>query len=76
VNDDQFALVMQAGDNMVRVAKPGKFTPAPYTVLGWEETKIEDEVRTLRRTSKQAYGPRPTAISWHSSKIRTAMRFL
>jgi catechol 2,3-dioxygenase-like lactoylglutathione lyase family enzyme len=34
VSDDQFALVVRAGDNMVRVAKAGKFTPAPYTVLG------------------------------------------
>ncbi len=47
VNDDQFALVMRAGDNLVRVAKAGKFTPAPYTVLGWEVTKIQDEVRAL-----------------------------
>jgi catechol 2,3-dioxygenase-like lactoylglutathione lyase family enzyme len=47
VSDDQFALVMQAGDNMVRIVKAGKFTPAQYTVLGWEVTKIEDEVRAL-----------------------------
>ena len=47
VSDDQFALVMRAGDNMVRIAKAGKFTPAQYTVLGWEVTKIEDEVRAL-----------------------------
>ena len=38
VSDDQFALVMRAGDNMVRIAKAGKFTPAQYTVLGWEVT--------------------------------------
>jgi catechol 2,3-dioxygenase-like lactoylglutathione lyase family enzyme len=47
VSDDQFALVMRAGDNMVRIVKAGKFTPAQYTVLGWEVTKIEDEVRAL-----------------------------
>jgi len=47
VSDDQFALVMRAGDNMVRIAKAEKFTPAQYTVLGWEVTKIEDEVRAL-----------------------------
>ena len=47
VSDDQFALVIQAGDNMIRVAKAGKFAPAPFTVLGWEVTKIEDEVRAL-----------------------------
>ncbi len=32
---------------MMRIAKAGKFTPAPFTVLGWEVTKIEDEVRAL-----------------------------
>lgn len=47
VSDDQFALVMRAGDNMIRVAKAGKFKPAPFTVLGWEVTKIEDEVGAL-----------------------------
>ena len=47
VSDDQFALVMRVGDNMVRIAKAGKFTPAQYTVLGWEVTTIEDEVRAL-----------------------------
>jgi catechol 2,3-dioxygenase-like lactoylglutathione lyase family enzyme len=47
VSDDQFALIMQAGDNMVRIAKVEKFTPAHYTVLGWEVTRIEDEVRAL-----------------------------
>jgi catechol 2,3-dioxygenase-like lactoylglutathione lyase family enzyme len=47
VSDDQFALVMRAGDNMIRIAKAGKFTPAHYTVLGWEVTRIEDEVRAL-----------------------------
>jgi catechol 2,3-dioxygenase-like lactoylglutathione lyase family enzyme len=47
VSDDQFALVMQAGDNMLRIAKVEKFTPAHYTVLGWEVTRIEDEVRAL-----------------------------
>ncbi len=47
VSDDQFALVMRAGDNMVRIAKAEKFTPAQYTVLGWEVTNIEAEVRAL-----------------------------
>jgi catechol 2,3-dioxygenase-like lactoylglutathione lyase family enzyme len=47
VSDDPFALVMRAGDNMIRIAKTGKFTPAHYTVLGWEVTRIEEEVRAL-----------------------------
>jgi catechol 2,3-dioxygenase-like lactoylglutathione lyase family enzyme len=47
VSDDQFALVMRAGENMLRIAKAGKFTPAHYTVLGWEVANIEAEVRAL-----------------------------
>jgi catechol 2,3-dioxygenase-like lactoylglutathione lyase family enzyme len=36
VSDDQFALVMNAGGTMIRIAKAKDFTPAPYTVMGWE----------------------------------------
>ena len=31
ISDDQFALVMQAGESTIRIAKAGKFTPAQYT---------------------------------------------
>ena len=47
VSDDQFALVMQAGQSMIRIAKAGKFTPAQYTVMGWEVTDIEAMVKWL-----------------------------
>lgn len=47
VSDDQFALVMQAGDSMIRIAKAGNFTPAQYTVMGWEVTEIEAIVKWL-----------------------------
>ena len=47
VSDDQFALVVRAGENTIRIAKAGKFTPAPFTVLGWEVAKIEEEVQAL-----------------------------
>ncbi|HEY5029073.1 MAG TPA: VOC family protein [Candidatus Angelobacter sp.] len=47
VSDDQFALVMQAGDSMIRIAKAQSFTPAPYTVMGWEVTDIEAVVKWL-----------------------------
>jgi catechol 2,3-dioxygenase-like lactoylglutathione lyase family enzyme len=47
VSDDQFALVMQAGESMIRIAKAGKFTPAQYTVMGWEVTDIEAVVKWL-----------------------------
>lgn len=47
VSDDQFALVMRAGETMIRIAKAQDFTPAPYTVLGWEVHDIETIVRWL-----------------------------
>jgi len=47
LSDDQFALVMQAGESMIRIAKAGKFTPAQYTVMGWEVTDIETMVKWL-----------------------------
>jgi catechol 2,3-dioxygenase-like lactoylglutathione lyase family enzyme len=47
VSDDPFALVMRAGDHMVRIAKAKDFTPAPYTVLGWEVEDIEAMVKWL-----------------------------
>jgi len=47
VSDDQFALVMQAGKSMIRIVKGAKFTPAQYTVMGWEVTDIEAMVKWL-----------------------------
>jgi hypothetical protein len=44
VSDDPFALVMRAGDTMIRIAKAKDFTPAPYTVMGWEVSNIEKMV--------------------------------
>jgi len=47
ISDDQFALVMRAGESMIRIAKAGKFTPAQNTVMGWEVTDIEAMVKWL-----------------------------
>ena len=47
VADDMFALVVIAGENMIRIAKAKDFTPAPYTVLGWEVSNIESVVAWL-----------------------------
>ena len=47
VSDDQFALVMMAGQNTIRIAKGANFVPAQYTVLGWEVEDIEAVVRRL-----------------------------
>lgn len=42
VADDQFALVMQSGDVMIRIARVPEYTPYPFTVLGWEVKNIEE----------------------------------
>ncbi|MGZ4839554.1 MAG: VOC family protein [Terriglobales bacterium] len=47
VSEDQFALVVRADENTVRVAKGANFTPAQYTVLGWEVKDIEAVVGWL-----------------------------
>ena len=47
VSDDQFALVMQAGESMIRIVKGAKFAPAQYTVMGWEVKDVEAMVKWL-----------------------------
>jgi catechol 2,3-dioxygenase-like lactoylglutathione lyase family enzyme len=49
VSDDMFALVMRAGETMLRIGKVQDFTPAPYTVLGWEVSNIEEVVAWLQK---------------------------
>ena len=49
VSDDQFALVMQAGESMIRIVKGAKFTPAHYTVMGWEVADAEAMVKWLNK---------------------------
>ena len=49
VSDDMFALVMRAGETMIRIAKAKDFTPAQYTVLGWEVANIEEVVKWLQK---------------------------
>jgi catechol 2,3-dioxygenase-like lactoylglutathione lyase family enzyme len=49
VSDDMFALVMKAGETMIRIGKAQDFTPAPYTVLGWEVSNIEEVVKWLQK---------------------------
>ncbi len=47
VSDDPFALVVKAGESSIRIAKAKEFTPAPYTVLGWEVPDVAAVVRWL-----------------------------
>jgi catechol 2,3-dioxygenase-like lactoylglutathione lyase family enzyme len=47
VKDDGFALVMDANGIIVRVAK-AEFTPAQFTILGWQVANIEKMVSDLQ----------------------------
>ncbi|HET6176719.1 MAG TPA: VOC family protein [Candidatus Sulfotelmatobacter sp.] len=48
VKDDGFAMVLDANGIMIRVAKMKDFTPAQFTILGWQVTNIEKLVAGLR----------------------------
>jgi catechol 2,3-dioxygenase-like lactoylglutathione lyase family enzyme len=53
VKDDGFALVLNANGIMVRVSQAPQFTPAQFTILGWEVTDIEKMVAELREKGVQ-----------------------
>jgi len=57
VSLDEFALVLDANGIMLRVTK-AKFTPNPFTILGWQVDDIEAEVRELtsRGVQFEKYG--------------------
>jgi catechol 2,3-dioxygenase-like lactoylglutathione lyase family enzyme len=46
-NLDQYALVMKAGVNQVRIVKVANFSPLQSTVLGWEVEDVEAVVTWL-----------------------------
>lgn len=48
VSDDGFALVFEANGVMLRVVKVQQFTPAQYTILGWQVRDIADQVSRLQ----------------------------
>jgi catechol 2,3-dioxygenase-like lactoylglutathione lyase family enzyme len=45
--DDGFALVFQAGRNMLRIARVPTHTPWPFTIIGWEVPDLPATVRVL-----------------------------
>jgi catechol 2,3-dioxygenase-like lactoylglutathione lyase family enzyme len=84
VKDDGFALVLDANGIKVRVAK-AQFTPAPFTILGWQVSDIKKVVTGLQgkgcssrglgfssRTSLES-GPRRVGTRWRGSRIPTGM---
>ena len=49
IKDDGFALVLNANRIMVRVVKLQQFTPAQFTILGWNVSDIEKVVQELQQ---------------------------
>ena len=47
IKDDGFAMVFDANGIMVRIAR-AQFTPAQFTILGWQVTEIEKTVAGLQ----------------------------
>lgn len=47
VRHDQFALVVRAGENMIRIVRMPDFVPLRSTVLGWEVGDVEAAVGWL-----------------------------
>ena len=52
VKDDGFAMVLDANGIMVRVAR-AQFTPAPFTILGWQVSDIDQIGKTLQEKGVQ-----------------------
>jgi catechol 2,3-dioxygenase-like lactoylglutathione lyase family enzyme len=52
VKDDGFAVVMDANGIMVRIAK-AQFTPAPFTILGWQVHDIRTVASALQSKGVQ-----------------------
>jgi catechol 2,3-dioxygenase-like lactoylglutathione lyase family enzyme len=49
IADDPFALLMESNGVRVRLAKTPNFTPAGFTVLGWQVTEIDTLVTALAK---------------------------
>ncbi|HKW19469.1 MAG TPA: VOC family protein [Terriglobales bacterium] len=49
VSLDQFALVVDSGENLIRISKIEKFSPLQGTVLGWEVSDINAVVTWLKQ---------------------------
>ncbi len=47
VSDDSFAVVMDAKGTMIRIVRLGEFTPAPYTIVGWQVEDIHQTIAAM-----------------------------
>ena len=48
VSDDEFALALDVHGTQIRIQKVERFTPHPFTALGWEVANIDATVEDLR----------------------------
>lgn len=48
VSQDQYALVLRVGPNMIRIGRVPNFQPAQGTVLGWEVADVKAAVLWLK----------------------------
>lgn len=48
LSQDPFAVVMDCHGIMLRVVKVPAFKPHPFTILGWEVGRIEEEITALQ----------------------------
>lgn len=49
VSEDAFALMFDANGTMIRVACVATYTPAPFTILGWNVKNIRECAMQLQR---------------------------
>jgi predicted enzyme related to lactoylglutathione lyase len=70
ISDDFFALVMDANGTMIRIVRVGPFTPAPFTILGWQVDDIHHV--TARMTSKGIKFARYSFLNQSAEGIWTA----
>ncbi len=53
VSDDTFALVVDAAGTQLRIVAVGEFTPARFTILGWEVHEIGAVVERMSAAGVQ-----------------------
>jgi predicted enzyme related to lactoylglutathione lyase len=58
-SDDQFAIVFDAAGVELRIQKVERFTPLPFTSLGWQVDDVNEVVRNL-----VAKGVTPERYTW------------
>jgi catechol 2,3-dioxygenase-like lactoylglutathione lyase family enzyme len=47
LSHDAFAIVLESNGNIIRLVRIEEFTPAPYTILGWQVEDIDGAVKEL-----------------------------